>query len=143
LSFDEYLNILDEMDIKYEPSQSDSYITKRGEIAVSIAELNEGVWIAKETKPEVYQYIIESSKGNEDYIGRWIGQEVEPELKWKPSNPYKFISGQLEVNEWHHILWVRNPTGLGQMLFVIIFGIYGYGVYFVLVRLFKKWQKVK
>ncbi|GAI63183.1 unnamed protein product, partial [marine sediment metagenome] len=34
-------------------------------------ELNEGVWIAKETKPEVYQYVIEPAEGNEAYIGRW------------------------------------------------------------------------
>jgi len=138
LPSDEYLSILDDMNVKYRPSDAKSYISKEGEIAISIAELNDGVWIAKETKPEVYQYEIVPAKGNEDYIGRWIGQEVKPKWEWKPSNPYKFISGQLEVAEWHHVLWVRSPSGLGQMLFVIVFGIYGYGVFFVLKRLWSR-----
>ena len=148
LPSEEYRYILDDMGIKYDkyllPFDSDvSYITKQGKLAKSIAEMNKGVWIAKDTKPEVYQYVIEPAKGNEDYIGRWIGQTVEPEWKWKPSNPYSFISGQLEIKEWHHILWSRNPTGLGQMLFIIIFGIYGYGFYFLLARILKKRRRGK
>ncbi|KKN79339.1 hypothetical protein LCGC14_0341210 [marine sediment metagenome] len=148
LSSREYWVVLDDMGIKYDrnllPLDSNmGYITKQGKMALSIIELNEGVWIAKETKPEVYQYTIELAKGNEAYIGRWIGQEVKPEWRWKPSNPYKFVSGELEVEEWHHILWVRNATGLGQMLFVIVFGIYGYGVYFVMMRLWKRKQQSK
>ena len=112
-----------------------SYITKQGEIAVSIAELNEGVWIAKETKPEVYQYVIEPAKGNEAYIGRWIGQEIEPEWKWKPSNPYLFISGQLEIAEWHHILWSNR-----SVLHISFFGILGYGAWWLLSQ---RWRKNK
>ncbi len=142
LPSEEYLKILDGMSIRYERSESESYITKQGDIAVSIAELNEGVWIAKETKPEVYQYAIETAKGNERYIGRWIGQEVNPELKWKPSNPYKFISGQLEVSEWNHVLWVRRATGLGEMLTIIVFGIYGYGLYFLITRMMSRRRRL-
>ncbi len=141
-----YWAVLDGMGIKYDrfllPLDSDmSYITMQGKLAVSIATLNKGVWIAKETKPEVYQYVIEPARGNEAHIGRWIGQEIKPELRWKPSNPYKFISGQLEVAEWHHILWVRRATGLGEMLSLIIYGIYGYGVYYVLVTIWKRRRK--
>jgi len=145
LPSDKYLEILHEMGIKFDayylPLDSDTGdIAKQRKLSLSISKLNEGVWIAKETKPEVYQYIIEPVRGNEDYLSRWWALETEPELRWKPSNPWKYMAGELEVSEWHHLLWVRNPTGLGQMLFIIIFGIYGYGVYFFLMRMWKRKQ---
>jgi hypothetical protein len=115
---DTYLTILNDMGIKTEKSSSDSYITKQGELALSVARLNDNVWIAKETKPEVYQYVIEPTKGNEAYLGRWIGQELKPQWKWKPSNPYLFITGQLEVKEWNHILYSNKNA-----LFVIFCGL--------------------
>jgi len=120
---DEYLSILDKMGVKYERSDAESYITKEGEIALSIARLNNNVWIAKETKPEVYQYEIVPAKGNEAYIGRWIGQEIQfGNWQWKPSNPWLFISGKLEVSQWHHILWSNR-----NMLHVMAYGLLGYG----------------
>lgn len=138
LPSDEYLALLDKEGVKYEPSDSESYITKQGEIAVSIAKLNDGVWIAKETKPEVYQYEIVQAKGNENYIGRWIGQEIVPEWKWMPSNPWKFISGALEVSEWHHILWSNR-----SMLHIAFYGVLGFGAWWLVIRLWKKKREEK
>ena len=136
LPSEEYLNMLENQGIKLERSDSQSHVTKQGEVALSIAELNEGVWIAIETKPEVYQYVIEPAQGNEDYIGRWIGEEVEPEWRWKPSNPYKFISGQLEVAEWHHILRSNHNA-----LFVISLAIYGYAMVWYVFKVIGKKKK--
>jgi hypothetical protein len=138
LPSDEYLAILDDMGIKhdvyYEEFHPDmSYITKQGKIALSIARDNEGVWIAKETKPEVYQYEIVPAKGNEAYIGRWIGQEIVPEWKWKPSNPWAYISGKLEIKEWHHILWSNR-----SMLHIMFYGMIGYGAFWVFNQMRKK-----
>jgi hypothetical protein len=134
LPSDEYLSLLDENGIKYIPNNNESYITKQGEIAVSIAELNDGIWIAKETKPEVYQYEIEPAKGNEPYIGRWIGQEIEAgHWQWKPSNPWKFISGELEISEWHHILWSSQNMLRYGILIAVIIGIINY-----VSKMFKK-----
>lgn len=136
-----YWAVLDRMGVKYDrfllPFDSDtSYITTQGKLALSIARMNEGIWIAKETKPEVYQYVIEPAKGNEAYIGRWIGAEVQPEWRWQPSNPYKFISGALEVAEWNLILQSNK-----NMLVVISFAVYGYGLYFLLARMLKRKRK--
>ena len=131
-----YWAVLDRMGIKYQlPLDIDlSYITMQGKLALSITELNEGVWIAKETKPEVYQYVIEPAKGNEVYIGRWIGQEIEPgEWRWKPSNPYSYISGALEVSEWHHILWSSHNA-----FYVISLAIYGWAILWVMNIFWKK-----
>jgi hypothetical protein len=94
--------------------------------------MNDGIWIAKEIKPEVYQYEILPAKGNEGYIGRWIGQDIQPTWRWKPSNPYKFISGKLEVTEWHHILWSSHNA-----FYVIALGIYGWFVIWLLMKLWK------
>jgi len=139
LSEDRYLTELEQSGIKLNRSDSTEYITKQGEIALSIARLNDGVWIAKETKPEVYQYEIVPAKGNEDYIGRWIGETVEAEWRWeKPSNPYKFISGELEVAEWHHILMSRHNA-----FFVIALSIYGYAMVWVLMRLRNKRRHIE
>jgi len=133
---DNYVAILKQKGIQLETSNSKSYITKQGEIELSIAELNEGVWIAKETKPEVYQYVIELAKGNETYVGRWIGQELQPEWKWKPSNPYLYISGQLEVKEWHHILQSSRNA-----FFIISLVVYGWFMSWVLIKLWKRRKK--
>jgi len=130
---EEYMGLLDNQGIKYERSNNPNHITKQGEIALSVARLNDGVWIAKETNPEVYQYVIEPAKGNEAYIGRWIGQELEVEWRWKPSNPYKFISGELEVAEWHHILRSTHNA-----LFVISLIIYGYFMVWIIMRMRKR-----
>jgi hypothetical protein len=139
LPSEEYLTQLENQGIKLVRSKTTSQITLIGEVSLSIAELNEGVWIAKETKPEVYQYVIEPAKGNEAYIGRWIGQEVvTPEWKWKPSNPYLYISGQLEILEWHHVL-----QSTYNMLLIQVLGILGYGFSMVLVQMWKKQGKGK
>jgi len=132
---DEYLTLLEKQGVKLTRSDAESQITLSGEVALSIAELNDGVWIARETKPEVYQYVIEPARGNEDYIGRWIGQEVQPEWKWKPSNPYKFIAGELEVAEWHHVLMSNR-----NMLRVMTWGLLGYGGYWIVSQ---RWRKKK
>ena len=143
LTSEEYQGILDDMGIEYDVWNEQlypemSHITRQGEMAVSIAKLNAGVWIAKETKPEVYQYVIEPAKGNEAYIGRWIGEEIEPEWKWKPSNPYLFISGQLEIKEWHHILWSNR-----SMLHIAFYGVLGYGAWRLISQGLSKKKKGK
>jgi hypothetical protein len=132
-----YGSVLDRMGIKYDkmllPLDSNySYISIQGKIAKSIAEMNEGVWIAKETKPEVYQYVIEPAKGNEAYIGRWIGQEIEAgNWKWKPSNPWSYVSGALEVKEWHHILWANRNAQMQRILPLLFIG--GMFVYLLMI----------
>ncbi|MEE9304553.1 MAG: DUF2723 domain-containing protein [Thiotrichaceae bacterium] len=136
-----YWPVLDDMGVNYDrnllPFDSEmGYISKQGKLALSIAEHNDGVWIAKETKPEVYQYVIEPAKGNEEYVGRWIGQEIEPSIQWKPSNPYLYISGQLEVAEWHHILWSSHNA-----FYVISFIVYGFGLSWLVMRFWKRKRK--
>jgi len=132
----QYLDMIEKQGIKLTRNDSSSYITKEGSIAVSIAEQNDNVWIAKVTKPEVYQYEIVPAKDNIDYIGRWIGQEITPAWKFKPSNPYKYITGQLEVSEWHHILMSNKNA-----VFISFFGLLGYTVFWIFTGGFRKRKK--
>lgn len=133
LPSNKYLDILESQGIKLTRYPDTSYITKEGSIAVSIAEQNEHVWISKVTKPEVYQYKIVPAKDNIDYIGRWIGQELTPSWQFKPSNPYKYITGQLEVAEWHHILMSKKNA-----VFVIFCGLCGYTIFWVFTGGFRR-----
>jgi hypothetical protein len=136
---DKYLDIIEAQGIKLVRSDDKNQINIQGEVGLSIAELNDGVWIAKETKPEVYQYVIEPARGNEDYITRWVGETIEPgNWQWKPSNPWKFIDGSLEVSSWHHILWSSKNA-----FYVISLGIFGWFFIWVAFRYAKKLKDKK
>lgn len=118
----EYQEILNTNGVRLNASEAGSHVTRQGEVALSISELNDNVWIEKVVKPEYYQYVIVAAKDNEDYIGRWIGTEVKPEWRYLPSNPYKFISGELEIAEWHHVLRTNHNARLvlGVVMLVMI-----------------------
>lgn len=103
LPSEKYLDELEAKGIKFERNNL-SYLDKEAMLELSIAKLNDGVWIVKDTKPEVYQAVIEPARGNEAYIGRWLNQPTIATWQWKPSNPYSFISGSLEVSQWNRIL---------------------------------------
>ena len=124
LSSKKYRDILDSENIKYTLPNTKSLITLEGEMSVSIAELNNGVWIAKETKPEVYQYVVEPAKDNKTYLTRWIGEDIQPTWRFKPSNPYLYITGALEVKEWNHILWSNKNANMFIGIGVIIYCLY-------------------
>lgn len=100
----EYLDILESNGIKLTRTDSENWIDKQWLVAKSIAEQNDNVWISKEIIPSQYEYEIVPAKENMELITRWFGKEVEPQIAWKPSNPYKFITGALEVEEWKFIV---------------------------------------
>lgn len=100
LPSDKYLNKLEEQGIKFTRSQSVNGLDRQWEVALSVVESNPDVWIVKNTEPRTYGAEVVLAKGNEYLMTQWIGYEIEPEWHWTPSNPYLFISGALEVNEW-------------------------------------------
>ena len=44
-----------------------------------------------------------------------------------------FVSGQLEVAEWHHILWSNR-----SMLHILCYGMFGFGGYYLVRNYVKK-----
>ena len=104
LPSNKYLDQIESNGIKVERTTSERHVDKQWENALSIAQLNDNVWIVKEIHPSSYEYEIVPAKNNLDLITRWLGYEVPAEFRWKPSNPYLFIVGGLEVTEWKFVL---------------------------------------
>lgn len=130
-----YLDSIEASGIKLERTDSDSFIDKQWLVAKSIAELNDNVWIAKETNPKTLEYELVPAKDNMYLIERWLGYENESTIAWKPSNPYEFITGALEVGEWKFILKSNHNARLA-----IIWSIYGIAFMTVLNK-FKRKKK--
>lgn len=121
LPSNDYLNELEAQGIKLVRSQSTNQVDKQYENALSIATMNEGVWLVKDTDPSTYGAEVVPAKGNEVLLTQWIGRPVIPEWRWKPSNPWKFIDGSLEVSEWLFVLQSNRNA-----LFLIGFGAIGW-----------------
>jgi hypothetical protein len=110
-----------------ERSESERHIDKQMEVALSIAQNNDNVWLAKETNPASYEYELVSAKDNLWLITRWLGHEVNPQIQWKPSNPYQFITGSLEVSEWKFILKSNHNVLFAGSLIIFIVILFKYG----------------
>jgi len=137
-----YLDLVEEQGIKLTRTDSESWIDKQWLVARSIAEQNDSVWLAEETIPSEFQYEIVPYEGNEHLVTRWLGQEVvpnnqTPSWKWKPSNPYDFITGAIEVSEWKFLL--KSDTNIRR---VFVLAVYGFGFYWLMRRMFRKKENV-
>jgi hypothetical protein len=117
LPADNYLDILEEQGINLQRTDSDNWIEQQWLVARSIAELNDNVWIAKETVPSSYEYEVVRAVDNTELFTRWLGQDKDVVWNFTPSNPYRFITGSLQVDEWKFILWSNR-----NCLFFIVVG---------------------
>jgi len=136
LPSEEYLGMLEAQGINLVRTDSDSHIDKQWEVALSIAENNENVWIASETIPSQYEYEVVLAKGNEWLMTRWLGHEVVPEIKWMPSNPYDFITGAIEVSEWKFILKSNHNAR-----FLFTWAVFGYFIFWLGDRFYQARRK--
>jgi len=123
----EYLEKIESEGVILERSESERHIDKQMEVALSIAQNNDNVWLAKETNPASYEYELVSAKDNLWLITRWLGHEVNPQIQWKPSNPYQFITGSLEVSEWKFILKSNHNVLFAGSLIIFIVILFKYG----------------
>ena len=111
---------------------------RQWEIALSIAQNNAGVWLVKDTNPRTYGAEVVPAQGNEYLLTRWIGHQVKPEWRWRPSNPYDFITGALEVSDWKFVLKSNR-----NILFVVTVGGAGWLLSNWILRLFNKEENEK
>lgn len=137
LPSDGYLDIVESKGINLTRTDSESWIDRQWLVAGSIAEQNDNVWLAEETIPSEYQYEIVPYQGNEYLVSRWLGHEVEPEWKWKPSNPYDFITGAIEVSEWKFIL--KSDTNIRRVFCLAVIGV---GFYWIVGGIFRRKKDV-
>jgi hypothetical protein len=99
-----YIDKIKAQGVLINPTNSKVHLDLQLENALSVATLNDNVWLVKETNSETYEYEIVPAKDNLDLITRWLDYEVPATFRWKPSNPYLFITGGLEVTEWKFVL---------------------------------------
>lgn len=132
----EYLAMVEAKGINLVRTDSESPVDKQWLVAKSIAVNNPNVWIARETVPSEFQYEIVPAKGNMDLIERWLGYEKTPTMSWKPSNPYHYITGALEVSDWKFILMSNHNCRL-----VFSFGTFSLFIYWLILRAFGKRKK--
>jgi hypothetical protein len=128
--------MLEDKGIKLTRTTSESHIDRQWVVAKSIAEQNDNVWISKETNPATFEYEIVPAKENMELITRWLGYNKSPEIAWKPSNPYAYITGALEVGEWKFILKSNHNARLA-----IILAVYGIGVVVFIERIARSRKK--
>ncbi|GAG18740.1 unnamed protein product, partial [marine sediment metagenome] len=129
LPSERYLRMLEAKGINLVRTKSDSTIDKQWEVALSIAQNNPNVWITKETIPSQYEFEVVLAEGNDHLMTRWFGHQKQPEIVWKPSNPYGIITGAIEVEEWKFILHSTH-----NMRFVFTWAVFGYFIFWLADR---------
>lgn len=129
----EYLDIIEAKGVNLVRTDSENHIDKQWEVALSIAQNNPNVWISKETVPSQYEYEIVPAEGNEWLMTRWLGHTEPLEIAWKPSNPYHFITGALEVSEWKFIIQSNH-----NCRFLLSWAVFGYFLFWLSDRFYKK-----
>ena len=136
LPSDEYLDIIEANGVKLTRTDSKKNLDQQWLVAKSIVEQNDNVWMAKETIPSEFQYEIVPAQENMYLVERWIGYEKQPEIAWKPSNPYHYITGALEVSEWKFIIYSNINAR-----FAIMCAVYAIAAYWLALKLFRKKDK--
>lgn len=136
LPSEEYLDIMEAKGIKLVRTESTNQIDRQWEVALSIAQNNPNVWIGRDTVPSRYECEVVPAKGNEWLITRWLSQKANPEIAWKPSNPYHFITGAIEVSEWKFILRSTH-----NVRFALACGIIGWFIYWLTLRTYDRKKK--
>lgn len=137
LPSDKYLDQLEDNGIKLTRSTSDVHLERTFGNALSIVENNPNVWLAKETNPSTYEYELVPAEGNEWLFTRWLGYETKAEWRWKPSNPYHFITGALEVSEWKFILKTNH-----NMLLAMTSGLTSIAIYLAITKYSNRKKKL-
>ena len=132
-----YQQTLENMGIKLDVPEVVRYEFS-SDIAASILELNENVWLTIPTAPRTYGAKIVPAEGNEELLGSTSHVVLSAqEWKWRPSNPYDIITGAIEVEEWVAIT-VSNYSCLFFTMLGTIGAVPCWIGYMALVRR-KKW----
>jgi hypothetical protein len=142
---------VDPYGIKYVVPESDQspnvyHPDAQEQIALSIVESNENVWTSEATSPETYGAEIIKASGNQEVINQisgYIARLNTPTQKaatwqWKPSNPYSFITGSIEVTQWQFLAL----SNYSCMMFTVLGGM-GYVLVWIIWKVVfekKKWS---
>lgn len=127
-----YQEYLKENGIKFEDNFDRDTNTRQVFIATSVVNLNEKVWTTETIDAATYGARVVLAKDNMASVAK-MPTEPPAQWHWRPSNPYGFITGAIEITEWKFITWSNK-----NMLVVASFAVYGYGAAFFLNRLLRR-----
>lgn len=113
-----------------------SHIDLQWKTALAIAQDNPNVWTSRETIPSQYEYEVVPAKDNLWLLTRWMGYDEPLDIAWKPSNPYDFITGAIEVSEWKFILKSTH-----NCRFLLTWAVFGFFVYWLALKAYDKRKK--
>ena len=99
-----YQQYLIEQGIKFEDNFDKDSNTRQSFIATSIVKLNDNVWTTVTTDAETYGAEVVLAKDNLKSVNK-MPTEPPAQWHWKPSNPFGYITGSIEINEWKFITW--------------------------------------
>ncbi|MDD3461623.1 MAG: DUF2723 domain-containing protein [Mesotoga sp.] len=100
-----YRKVLDGLNVKYRDvgiATQQTVLEKQNELAQSIVEMNDNVWVTVPYNSENYGAKVVPANHDASLVMK-IMTEPPGKVHWKPSNPYGFITGQIEVSEWTFI----------------------------------------
>ena len=101
-----------------EPEEGMGNLEKQDYLVQSIIDGNEGIWVTSPTDARNFGVEVVALA---EYEGSLIIGEIEPDtsVKWRPSDPYDFITGAIEVEEWVYIVHSNYSVATFVMLGVI------------------------
>lgn len=141
LRSERYQNDLKSRGIKLVVNEKDNPGIKPINIAKSIVELNKdiGVWTSVTTDAETYESKVIPTNGDSRLIKTLANNgEVIPTWSWKPSNPYDFITGSIEVKEWGWVIY--SNYNLLMMVMLACIGMVPAWILWQVIVKRKKWS---
>jgi hypothetical protein len=115
-----YRNVMDDLGVKYKDvgvATMTDVLDKQNALARSIVELND-VWVTVPTDSTTYGAKVIRANHDISLVEK-IPVEPPGQWHWKPSDPYGFITGSIEVTEWTYIT-LSNRNMVFYMGIIII-----------------------
>lgn len=94
--------------IKLDTSLDENVIIKASEMAKSIALLNDNVWTTQVYDAQTFgTYVVKATPDIVANVDREKIKQIStnPQIAWKPYNPYKIMDTSLFISDWSYILY--------------------------------------
>jgi hypothetical protein len=96
--------------IKLVPSEVENISIKASEIAKSIVELNDNVWTTVSVDPKTFTSEVVETNHDSSLVANVDRNKINqitnnPQIQWKPYNPYHIMDTSLFITDWNYILY--------------------------------------
>jgi hypothetical protein len=114
--------------IKLTPSKAENISIKASEIAKSIVALNDNVWTTISTDPKTFTSKVVETNHNSDLVANVdkekIQQQIDnPQILWKPFNPYSIMTTELFITDWGYIQGSNRNVRNTMYIFIVLLAV--------------------